>query len=56
MQRYFAKEKNNDKLVLYDSDIHHIKNVMRNTIGNQIEVVYDNIVYICQIKELLKAK
>ena len=52
MQRYFAKEKNNDKLVLYDSDIHHIKNVMRNTIGNQIEVVYDNIVYICQIKEL----
>ena len=28
MQRYFAKEKNNDQFILYESDLHHIKNVM----------------------------
>ena len=39
MQRYFAKEYK-DKLILNDSDIHHIKNVMRMKIGDLIEVVY----------------
>ena len=29
MQRYFVKEKNNDNFILSDSDIHHIKKVMR---------------------------
>ena len=43
MQRYFAKEKKEDKLILYDSDIHHIKNVMRNKIGDKVEVVYENM-------------
>lgn len=53
MQRYFAKEKKDNKLVLYDSDIHHIKNVMRNNIGDHIEVVYENMVYTCQIKNII---
>ena len=48
MQRYFAKEFN-DKLILRDSDIHHIKNVMRMKKDNLIEVVYDNKLYICKI-------
>ncbi len=52
MQRYFAKEKCNDQFILYDSDLHHIKNVMRAKIDDQIEVVYDNIVYLCEIKNI----
>ena len=52
MQRYFAKKIENDKFILLDSDIHHIKNVMRGKIGDQIEVVYDNKVNICKIKNI----
>lgn len=48
MQRYFAKDYKN-KLILEDSDIHHIKNVMRMKIGDTIEVVYDNKLYICSL-------
>lgn len=51
MQRYFAKDYK-DKLILGDSDIHHIKNVMRMKIGESIEVVYDNKIYICKIDSL----
>jgi len=51
MQRYFAKEYK-DKLILEDSDIHHIKNVMRMKIGDSIEVVYDNKLYICRIDSI----
>ena len=36
MQRYFAKKLENDKFILLDSDIHHIKNVMRGKIGEQM--------------------
>ena len=52
MQRYFAKDKIAEKLVLYDSDIHHIKNVMRGKENDKIEVVYDETVYICCIKNI----
>ena len=51
MQRYFAKVVDN-RVILSDSDIHHIKNVMRMNIGDKIEVVNDNILYICSITEL----
>lgn len=51
MQRYFAKEYK-DKLILEDSDVHHIKNVMRMKIGEFIEIVYDNKLYICKIDSL----
>lgn len=51
MQRYFAKVVDN-RVILSDSDIHHIKNVMRMNIGDKIEVVNDNILYICSIIEL----
>ena len=53
MQRYFAKEKNNDTFILYDTDLHHIKNVMRYKEEDKIEVVYDDKIHICQIKNLL---
>ena len=48
MQRYFAKEYK-DNLILEDSDIRHIKKVMRMNINDLIEVVYDNKLYICKI-------
>ena len=48
MQRYFAKDYK-DKLILEDSDIHHIKNVMRMKIGDTIEVVFDSKLYICTL-------
>jgi len=51
MQRYFAKDYK-DKLILEDSDIHHIKNVMRMKIGESIEVVYDNKLYICKLDSI----
>ena len=49
MQRYFAKDYK-DELILENSDIHHIKNVMRMRENDLIEVVYDNKLYICSIK------
>ena len=50
MQRYFAKEYN-DKIILRDSDIHHIKNVMRMKIDDRIEVVFDKKLYIRNSKK-----
>ena len=49
MQQYFAKD---DKLNLYDTDYHHIKNVMRMKNGDLIKVVYDNIIYVCKLYDL----
>lgn len=56
MQRYFVKEKVNDYLVLEDSDVHHIKNVMRNKINDKIECIYDETLYICEIESLDSTK
>ena len=52
MQRYFVKEKINDKFILEQSDIHHIKNVMRNKNNDKIEVVYDKKTFICNIDNI----
>ena len=52
MQRYFVKEKNNNYLILETEDLHHIKNVMRNKVGDLIECVYDEKLYICKINDL----
>lgn len=52
MQRYFVKEKNNDNFVLENSDIHHIKKVMRCKNNDKIEIVFDNVVYLCNIDNI----
>ena len=52
MQRYFVKGKKDDSIILYDTDLHHIKNVMRYKVGDTIEVVYEKIVYLCRITSL----
>lgn len=52
MQRYFVKEKDNDNFILTDSDIHHIKKVMRCRNNDKIEVVYEKKVYLCNIDNI----
>lgn len=49
MQRYFAKEKNDDLFLLEKTDLHHIKNVMRMNDGDEIEVVYNETPYLCKV-------
>ena len=52
MQRYFAKRKEQNNLILEESDIHHIKKVMRMNINDKIEVIYNNKLHICEITSL----
>ena len=52
MQRYFVKQKIDNKFILEQSDIHHIKNVMRNKNNDKIEVVYDKKTFICNIDNI----
>lgn len=56
MQRYFTKEKLGCYLILDETDIHHIKNVMRNKIGDEIECIYNKELYICEIENLNSPK
>lgn len=59
MQRYFAKEKQNDLFILENSDIRHIKLVMRMQDNDKIEVVYENTVNVCclvNVKSDIKIK
>ena len=56
MQRYFTKKKEQDYLILEESDLHHIKNVMRNKIGDKIECIYNKTLYICEINDLTSPK
>ena len=51
MQRYFAVDKD---LNISDKDKHHIINVMRMKINDRIEIVYDEKVYLCEIKDISK--
>ena len=52
MQRYFATDKINNKIILSNDDYHHIKKVMRMNNDDKIEVVYDNHLYIANINNL----
>jgi len=53
MQRYFVKKCDlQSNFIIEPSDIHHIKNVMRNVPGDQLEIVYDKKVHLCKIKSL----
>lgn len=48
MQRYFS-DKNTDIFELSSDDSYHIIKVMRNNIGDKVEVVIDKCLYICEI-------
>jgi len=52
MQRYFAKEKNDNLFLLEEKDYHHIKTVMRMKENEEIEVVYQNILYLACIQNV----
>lgn len=52
MQRYFVKSYENNIFNFEDSDIHHIKKVMRSKNNDKIEVVYNNKVYLCNIDDI----
>ena len=49
MQRYFSKEKKDNLFILSDSDLYHIKTVMRMKENEHVEVVYNEHVYLCCI-------
>ena len=51
MQRYFVDTKDNE-FNLSNDDSYHIIKVMRNKIGEKIEVVIDKKVYICEIVDM----
>jgi 16S rRNA (uracil1498-N3)-methyltransferase len=51
MQRYF-KDTNLDTFELSSEDSYHIIKVMRNKIGDKVEVVIDKKLYICEITNL----
>lgn len=50
MQQYFSKIRDGKILELNESDMHHIKNVMRMKKGDKIIVVYDNVSYTCKLE------
>lgn len=49
MQRYFSEVKKDNLFLLKDEDLYHIKTVMRMNINDEIEVVYEQKVYICKL-------
>ena len=49
MQRYFSKERMDNSFILSDSDLYHIKVVMRMKENEHVEVVYNEHVYSCCI-------
>ncbi len=51
MQRYFGINKKNNTAFVRESDMHHIKHVMRMKEHDKIEVVLDNEIFLCEIKE-----
>ena len=57
MQQYFSNKKESNTLFLDDSDLNHIKNVMRMKCNDEIIVVYNNTSYVCSLnKDLLSAE
>lgn len=54
MQRYFAKTKIGNRVLLLEEDLYHIKKVMRMSENDNIEVVYDNKIYLCCLKNTKK--
>ena len=49
MQRYFVEKRSNDYFYLNEDDTHHVINVMRMKLFENIEIVYDNHLYLCEI-------
>ena len=51
MQRYFSENKKGNILYLNDEDLHHIFNVMRMKENDNVEIIYDETLYICSVSK-----
>ena len=51
MQRYFAQVSQN-KVLLTEDDVNHVIHVMRNKVGDKIEVVSNNKLFLCEINKI----
>lgn len=49
MQRYFSEVKKDNLFLLKADDLYHIKTVMRMSVNDEIEVVYQENLYICKL-------
>lgn len=59
MQRYFAITLKDNEFSLRDSDMHHIKKVMRLKNNDELEVVFENSLYLSSLQDdliILKEK
>lgn len=52
MQRYFVDKKRKHSFLLSYDDSYHILTVMRMQIGDKIEVICDEVLYICEISDV----
>ena len=52
LQRYFSKQKIDNTFILNNDDYYHIKTVMRMTNNDNIEVVYEEIPYLCELTNI----
>lgn len=52
MQRYFSKEKIDNRFILNEDDLYHIKTVMRMKDNDNIIVVYDKKAYLCCLENV----
>ena len=54
MQRYFNDNKNKDEFLMNSDDSYHISKVMRMCVGDYIEIVCEEKVYLCKIVSIDK--
>lgn len=52
MQRYFAQKREGNTFLLKEEDYYHIFRVMRGKELDEIEVVFENCVYLCVLKQV----
>lgn len=52
MQRYFVNKKEEDLFILSNDDSHHVINVMRMNLNDNVEIVYENEVFTASIISL----
>ena len=52
MQRYFVNKKEGNLFILSSEDSHHVINVMRMKINEEVEIVFDNKLYLASISNL----
>ncbi|QEH61730.1 16S rRNA (uracil1498-N3)-methyltransferase [Spiroplasma chinense] len=51
MHSFFVSRKNDNTFLIEESDFHHIKNVIKLNVGEQIYCIFDQEKYLCEIKD-----